>query len=615
MGLIQSFYIFVIGLLFINTVYSRTQTVYEINVIPVGKNIFEAGISNQIRISLWSKTRNYPVSLEEIEPVENSLIDVVVFSKDLRAFSQFHMEDFPHYNNETNLPTTANYFDIDYVFPIAGEYTISIKCKPYKKNVRVNQNIHVEGKKDSKMNVDSSLLPSNPNKQKVVYFKPIQLENVKSIYYLPIIPHTLSIPEKDLKAEISKATGPIYGTKISIKNTLRSGYCSNVILEFFRIELKGDKIKETPVKDLFQYNNVPIKAILANQENQDFDIIQGNILDTVSDNFPSCGNKIEPPTEMVYGPIFGFSVPFRKIGLYHVIFEIAHSYNDNTYLLTPDIALRVAEEGEEIKYAPQDYIDDDTNYDQFIKDVIEKQNSIPDAAVDNGNDANEDNEDNKNADDDKTDDKNDENKIDDDDNTNENKTDDDDKTDENKTDDDGKTDDDKTNDDGKTDDSKTDEDKADEDVMEEKSTILSAKTTTTITTTITITSTTTTKSSEENEDKTTTTIESSETIPTDPDDKEIPESAHGKIIIIGVAGIITVSGLMFYKQKSSYRNVETIPSEYKQINPDNDDDDDDDSVLNNVGKEMIEKRSNVSLTIEDDELLDTEDYTLMENDD
>jgi len=70
-----------------------------------------------------------------------------------------------------------------------------------------------------------------------------------------------------------------------------------------------------------------------------------------------------------------------------------------------------------------------------------------------------------------------------------------------------------------------------------------------------------------------------------------------------------------YLQKSDYSNVDNIPSEYKQINPDNDDDDDDDSVLNNVGKEMIEKRSNVSLTIEDDELLDTEDYTLMENDD
>ena len=30
---------------------------------------------------------------------------------------------------------------------------------------------------------------------------------------------------------------------------------------------------------------------------------------------------------------------------------------------------------------------------------------------------------------------------------------------------------------------------------------------------------------------------------------------------------------------------------------------------------MLEKRSNVSLEIEDDDILDNEDYTLMENDD
>jgi len=597
MNIIHTINIFILGLvLFINQVDSKIRSVYEINVIPIDKNIFEAGVNNQIRISLWSKTRNYPVSLEEIEPVDNSLIDVVIFSKDLRSFSQFHMEDFPHYNNETYLPSTANYFDIDYVFPIAGNYTISIKCKPYKKNIRVNQVIHVEGKKDSKMDLDNTILPSDPNVQRVVYFKPVQLENVKSIYHLPIIPHTLAISKKELKNEVSKANGPVYGTKISIKNTLKSGYCSNFILEFFRVELKDDKIEEVPVKDLFQYNNVPIRAVLGNQENLDFDIIQGNILSAVTDKFPSCGSKIEPPTEMVFGPIFGFSVPFRQNGLYNIIFEVAHSFNENTYLLTPSIAVRVAEDNAEIKFAPEDYIDDDTNYDKFVKDIIDNQSSIPDAADEVEKEAGEE----KEAEGEKLEEEKEGEKE-----AGEEKV-----------------------EEGKEGDKEAGEEKVEEGKEGEKETEKVAeeeKENKTAANDEKATTTTTTKPEEKpTEEKETsstkeaeTTVKPIETTPVDPDDEPIPESTHGKIIIIGVAGIITISGLMFYQQKANYKNVETIPSEYKQINPGNDDDDDDDEefILNDDEKEMLEKRSNISLEIEDEEILDTEDYTLMENDD
>ena len=566
MNIILFLYIFTLGLLYINQVYSKT--IYEINVIPINSNIFQAGVNNQIRISLWSKTINFPVSLEVIESVDNSLIDVMIFSKDLRAFSQFHMEDFPHYNNETNLPSTANYFDIDYVFPIAGDYTISIKCKPYKKSIRVNQDIHVEGKKEAKMNVDNSILPFNPKNQKVIYFKPVQLENIKSIYYLPIIPHTLTISKKDLVNEVSKATGPIYGTKFTIRHTLKPGYCSSFVLEFFRVELKDGKIHEVPVKDLFQYNNVPIKAILANQENPDFDIIQGNILNTVSDDIPSCGSKIEPPTEMVYGPIFGFSVPFRKFGLYHIIFEISHSFNDNTYLLTPDIVLRVAEEDEEIKYAPDNYIDDDTNYDQFINDVINKQKSIPDADEnDDKNSTNDDkdaaaaNENKDNDDDDKTnkddntddaatdenkdgDDKNDKDTNDTDDATNEDKDgDDDDKNDKdaNDADDDAtnenKDGDDKNDKDANDADDATNENKDGDDKVGEDNTKETNSSTATDVKEIK-------ENSDTKEVEISSTKSSSETTSIDPDDQEIQESTKGKIIILGVAGIITISGLM-----------------------------------------------------------------------
>jgi len=59
-------------------------------------------------------------------------------------------------------------------------------------------------------------------------------------------------------------------------------------------------------------------------------------------------------------------------------------------------------------------------------------------------------------------------------------------------------------------------------------------------------------------------------------------------------------------------NTETIPTEYKQIIHD-DDEDDEDFALNDEEKDMLDK--NVSLEIGDDDLLDTEDYTLMENDD
>jgi len=597
MNIIHSLYILAIGLLlYIQQVY--TKVVYEINVIPINNDIFEAGVNNQIRIALWSKTRNYPVSMQEIEPVDKSLIEVVVFSKDLRAFSHFHMEDFPHYNNETNLPTTANYFDIDYTFPIAGDYTISIKCSPYKRSVRVNKDIHVEGKKDEKMNLESTLLPSDPNKAKVIYYKPIHLENVKSIYRLPIIPHTLMIQEKDLKDELNKsslsarntvsvikerdlkdelnkATGPIYGTKITVKNTLRKGFCSNIVLEFFRVELNGDEIKQIPVKDLFQYNNIPIRAILANVENPDFDVIQGNILNAINDHFPSCGSKINPPKEMVYGPNFGFSVPFRNNGLYHVIFEIAHSYNENTYLLTPSIVLRVAKDENSVNYAPDDYVDDDKNYDQFVQDVINAPVSIP---TDSNAPVTDDTQEQVGDD---------------------------------------------TKEQGGDDSKEQGGDDTQEQGSNEKTTTTTSTTTTTTTsttTTSTTTTTTTTDSPKTDKEKPTAskepepngTEESTETTPYDPNNEPIPESPHGKIIILGVAGIITVSGLMFYRQKADYKNVETIPSEYKQI--DNDDDDDEEFIINNDEKEMLDKRS-VSLDIESEDLLDTEDYTSMENDD
>eukprot|EP00833_Pecoramyces_ruminatium_P007595 jgi/Orpsp1_1/1181627/evm.model.c7180000077990.1 len=628
MNIIHTFSILVLGLvLYINQAFSKTQAVYEINVIPIDKNIFEAGVNNQIRISLWSKTRNYPVSMEEIEPVDDSLIDVIIFSKDLRAFSQFHMEDFPHYNNETNLPTTANYFDIDYVFPIAGEYTISIKCKPYKRNVRVNQVIHVEGKKDSKMDVDNTILPADPNVQKIVYFKPIQLENVKSIYRLPIIPHTLAIPEKELKNELSKATGPIYGTKISIKNTLRNGYCSNVILEFFRVELKKDKIEEIPVQDLFQYSNVPIKAVLGNQENPDFDIIQGNILNAVSDKFPSCGSKIDPPTEMVYGPIFGFSVPFRQFGLYNIIFEVAHSYNENTYLLAPSIALRVAEENVDIKYAPEDYMDDDTNYDQFIKDVIDGQSSIPDGSNEGDKEEGEGQKEGEaeNKEEGEEEKEKEEGDGDGDDKEAEaNKEEGEENKEEEKEKEEGDDKEAEANKEGEENKEENKEEEKEEEKGDEKGDEKEAEAEAgSKTTTTTTAAPTTTKSEVEPIEKPveetfddkkpaveTSTEKPSEPTPLDPDDQEIEESTHGKIIIIGVAGIITVSGLMFYKQKSNYANIETIPSEYKQINPGNDDDDDEDFMLNTEEKEMLEKR----LEIGEDDLLDNEDYTLMEND-
>jgi len=568
MNIIHSFCILIIGLLFsIHKIYSaKIQVIYEINVIPVNNNIFEAGVNNQIRIALWSKTRNYPVAMEEIEPSDNSLIEVVVFSKDLRSMAHFHMEDFPHYNNETNLPTTANYFDIDYIFPIAGDYTISIKCKPYKRSIRVNKDIHVEGKKETKMNLDNNLLPIDPNNAKVVYFKPVQLENVKSIYPLPLIPHTLTIAEKDLKNEVEKATGPIYGAKITIKNTLRSGFCSNVILEFFRVELKDGEVQQNPVTDLFQYANIPINAIIGNEENPDFDIVQGNILNTVSDRFPSCGSKISPPKEMVFGPNFGFSIPFRNNGIYQIIFQIAHSFNDNTYLLAPNVVVRVTEKEDDANYAPEDYIDEDSNYDEFVQNVIDKQITVPGSPIEDnsssGNtpisddttndgdassstatsttDATETSEvkaDEK-PDDSKTDDKQDDTKTDD--KQDDTKTDDkqdDTKTEENpddsKTDnkqDDTKTDDkqddskiDDKQDDTKTeenpDDSKTD-DKQDDSKTDDKQD--DAKT-------------------EENPDDFKENVASP---PNYEEDEPVPDTAHGKIIVIGVAGIITVSGLM-----------------------------------------------------------------------
>jgi len=380
MNIIHSFSFFILSLILcISQVFAKIQVIYEINAIPINNSIFEAGVNNQIRVSLWSRTRNYPVSLEEMEEINNSLIEIMVFSKDLRSYSHFNMEDFPHYNNETNLPTTANYFDFDYVFPIAGNYTISIKCKPYRKTIRVNQEIHVEGKKEERMNLDSALLPMNPDKPKIIYFRPLPLENIQSIYRLPIILHRLFIKEKDLKKEVEKATGPIYGTKITIKNTLRRGFCSNTILEFFRVDVQDGRINEIPVNDLFQYNDIPIKAVLGTEENPEFDVVQGNIIDDPDERFPSCGSEITPPKEMVYGPYFGFSLPFRNEGLYRIVFEIAHSFNDNTYLLTPNILVRVTENGDDegVNFEPADYFDDDENYDQFIQEFLDKQVTAP----------------------------------------------------------------------------------------------------------------------------------------------------------------------------------------------------------------------------------------------
>ncbi|ORX84708.1 hypothetical protein BCR32DRAFT_266151 [Anaeromyces robustus] len=522
-------------LLFIQQVYSKAK--YEINVIPIDKEIFEAGVNNQIRISLWSKTRNWPVSLEEIEPLDNSLISVAVISNDLRAFTQFTMEDFPQYNNETNLPREANYFDIDYIFPIAGDYTITIKCRPYKRNASVNKVIHVEGKKGTKMNVDNALLPSDPNKTKTIYYKPVQLDNIKSIYRLPIIPHTNIIPEKDLKDELKKATGPIYCTKITFKDSIKKGYCSDTVLKFFKVELKEGKIKEKSVKDLFQYNNVPIRAILANNENSDYDIVQGHILKDADDHFPSCGNKITPPTEMVYGPDFGFSLPFREFGTYQIIFEISHSYDEKTYLLTPNVVVRVTENKDEhVEYAPQDYIDDDTNYDEFIQNVINKQISVPDSNI-----PVEDNDSNKPIEDGNTDEKTGE----------------------------------------KVEDSSKQplEKPIDEDP--------------------------------ENTKITTSTKVATNTETPSPDDNQISDFTHGNIIIFGLAGIIGVSGFLFNKHKSKFNHNETIPKEYNQIYDDNNDDEDEE----NFEKiELLDTKSNISMDIENEEVLDTEDYTLMEDD-
>jgi len=622
MNIIPSFIFFILGLiLYVSQVFTKVQLVYEINVIPIDNTIFEAGIKNQIRIALWSKTRNYPIPLEEMEEIDNSLVEISVFSKDLRSYNHFTMEDFPHYNNETHLPRTANYFDIDYVFPIAGDYTIFVKCKPYKKTVRVSQDIHVEGKKEYRMDLDSALMPIDPDKPKVIYFRPVQIDDENSIYRLPIILHKLLVQEKNLKEEVEKDAGPIYGTKISVKNTLRSGFCSNVILEFFRVELKDNEIKETPINDLFPYNDVPIKAIMANEEKIQFDAVQGNIIKNPSDRFPSCGSDVKAPKESKYGPNFGFSLPFRSVGLYRVIFEIAHSFDGNTYLLSPSVFLRITENGDEkVNFEPEDYFDDDKNYDQFIKDVLDKKIVAPtveevddDSYKTDDSDKSDDKTDSDKNESDKSDDKTDSDKNDSDKSDDKNDSD---KNDSDKSDDkndSGKNDSDKSDDKNNSD--KNDSDKSDKNESDKTDSDKSDKT-----------ESDKNGSDKSDSDKTdsnkpnTTTLKESPTISdsivaTTPVDEydDIPESAHGKIILIGVVGIVTLSGLMFYKQKSGFADPEVIPLEYKQIVHDDEDEDDEDFMLNDEEKDMLDRKSNISLDIESEDLLDTEDYTLLDD--
>lgn len=530
----------------INLVFSA-PIIFELRVIPVDGDVIKAGENNHLRISVWNKSWNRPVSMDEMELLNDSMFDVIIVSKDLRSFSQLHFEDFPQYNNETAIPPNSNYFDIDYIFPLAGDYTISVKCRTTqpRKNIRVNKLVTAEGK--TKMNIETLPEPSNPEIQKVIYYHPVQLDNVQSIYSYPLIPHTQIIAKKDLEKELSLTTNPIYGTKYTLKNKLKAGFCNNIVLEFFVVEVdeQGD-IKENPINTLFQYNNIPIRVLFTNKDMSDIDMAQGSILDKISDKFPNCGGKIEPPNGMVYGPNFGFSIPYRKTGLYQLMFEISHSYNGNTYLLTPSISLLVPTKDQPAEYADEDYLDKDDSYKDFIENVINKEVTAPDNKTDNDN--SNDTNDNNNNNEDKT------NKG----NTTIPDTDTTDNTDQNDNTDNNDNADNTDNTDTDTTDNAdipTDTDNNND------STEIPTDTNNDSVETPTNTNNDNNDKADKNDDKDNAdkTDDASEEIPTETQDKEetvlpttneaaseekVSNGTHGKIILVGIAGIISVSGFM-----------------------------------------------------------------------